>query len=142
MKKNIGFGFVTFIYLVFLFISLGFIIYGIASADVKNKFLSAGVPTIIALVFGASSKSLYQFLVQAPFNFDLEKFEENKERKVISRFILFFIDLISGLAVLIYLLKISPLPTTEMAIGMIVIFIVMAILITASLIWDSKENKK
>lgn len=140
LKRYIGFGFITTLYFIFMVVSLIVIILGIMAANGEEQFLKAGVPTIIALVFGASSKALYQFFVEAPFNFDTEKFEENKLRKKVSRGILFLNDLISGIAVLVYILKISPIPTYIVAIGIVLIFILLSAMIIGSLVWDATEN--
>ena len=142
MKKILGFGGITFLYMILALFSLYVIIYGITLADPKDDFLKGGVPTLIALIFGASGKSLYQILVQAPFNFDKERFEASKERKNIFNFTLLFFDFISGIAIMIYVFKIAPLLPTFVVVSMIIFSILLAIIFILSFIFDSKNNSK
>lgn len=142
MKKNWGFGVITFLYMILVLFSLSVIIYGIIVVDSENDFLNGGVPTLIALIFGASGKSLYKFLVQAPFNFDKESFESSKERKNVYNTILLFFDLFSGIAIMIYVFKIAPLPPTFVAVSMIIFSILLAIIFIFTLIFDGKNNSK
>lgn len=142
MKKLIGFGSITLFYMLLVLFSASVIIYEITLADPKDDFLKGGVPTLIALIFGASSKSLYQFLVQAPFNFDKERFEASKERKTTYNIILLFFDLISGIAIIVYVLKIAPQPNTYATGGIVIVSILLAIAFILSLIFDGKNNSK
>lgn len=101
---------VSSIYILVLLIMSVALINWVASVDVKNAFLKSGVATLITLIFGTSSKSLYTFFLHAPYNFDKSEFEKNKENKILEYMGSIFADLISGLALLFYVAKISGIP--------------------------------
>lgn len=117
---------ISSIYLLGLVLMSGSLINWIASVDVENEFLKSGVATLITLIFGTSSKSLYTFFLHAPYNFDKSEFEKNKENKILEYIGSMFADLILGITLLIYVIKIANMPSTN---NMIVILIVGVLII-------------
>lgn len=106
---------VSIIYIIVLVILLGAIVYFLAIApnpstndpDLKEKSdsLKTIFSTVITLVFGTASKSFHKALHLAPYNFDEDKFKKNQEKKIMNTTVEIFIDLMSGVAILIYILK-------------------------------------
>lgn len=115
-KKNEGTSaWVSIIYIILLVILLGTIVYLLVIAPnpstnnpdlkAKNDSLKTILSTVITLVFGTASKSFHKALHLAPYNFDEDKFKKNQEKKILNTTVEIFIDLMSGVAILIYILK-------------------------------------
>lgn len=118
---------ISLIYLFVLVLMSGALISWVASVDVENAFLKSGVATLITLIFGTSSKSLYTFLLHVPYNFDKAEFEKNKEHKILEHIGSTFADLISGITLLIYVAKIASMPSTTNMIIILIVFVMIAI---------------
>ena len=71
----------------------------------KSDNLKTIFSTLITLIFGTASKSFHKALVLAPYNFDEDELKENKRQKKRNTTVEIFVDLMSGLAIFIYILK-------------------------------------
>lgn len=118
---------ISFIYLFVLLLMSGALVSWVGSVDVKNAFLKSGVATLITLIFGTSSKSLYAFFLHVPYNFDKAEFEKNKENKILEYIGNTFADLISGITLLIYVAKIASMPSTTNMIVILIVFVMIVI---------------
>lgn len=118
---------ISFIYLLVLVLMLVTLIIWVASVDEKNAFLKSGVATLITLIFGTSSKSLYAFLLYIPYNFDKAEFEKNKENKILEHIGSAFADLMLGITLLIYVAKIAGMPSTGNMIVILIVFVMIVI---------------
>lgn len=118
---------ISLIYLLVLVLMSGALVSWIASVDVKNTFLKSGIATLITLIFGTSSKSLYAFFLHIPYNLDKAEFEKNKENKTLEHIGSTFADLISGITLLIYVAKIASMPNTTNMIVILIVFVLIVI---------------
>lgn len=105
----------TIIYFAILLIALAIIVYilGISSDDTTQKDQTkSGISefrtifsTLTTLLFGSVSKSFHKALILVPYNFNEEDFKSFPENSSLKTTVDIFIDLFSGLAIVIYILK-------------------------------------
>lgn len=105
----------------------------------EGNFLKSGVATLITLVFGTASKSLYRFFLYVPYDFDEDLFEKKKENKKMRLITELFADIFMGGSLCLYIMKIAPMPSTWVFI--VIFFILIIISLILVLIHFIKPNK-
>lgn len=84
--------------------------------------------TIITFLFGTASKALYKAMILESFRFDEDKLKKNQTMNKLKTYIDVVIDIFSGIAILIYLLKYANLENPQLSFAFLVLGILMALL--------------
>lgn len=146
-KKN-SLGWISGIYIIVMVVSLGILVFFLAIApnpftkdpDLKEKSdnFKTIFSTLITLIFGTASKSFHKALVLAPYNFDEDELKKNVRQKSRNTTVEIFIDLMSGLAIFLYILKYFNTPN----IYVIIIGVLIGLVLTILWFWAFKIKIK
>ena len=111
--------------------------------DFSDDIVKTAISSIITIIFGSSSKSLYSILILAPYNFEEDKFNLNSNNKKYKITLPLVVDLLSGVSIMAYLLMQANISNSWIYLGLIVYFLVLVILWFTSMgNYKSTDNKK
>lgn len=132
---------ITFVYLMTILFSLFWILYSIASDNSSGNYKSIYI-TLITVLFGTGAKSFYKILLLKPYNLDEEKFKKNSDLNSLKTSVELFIDVISGLAIIFYVLKFYTVKNIFDKIGLPGIFVVLITLLIITNIFTGVVDKE
>ena len=96
--------------------------------DFSDDIEKTTISSIITVIFGGFSKSLYSILILAPYNFEEDKFNLNTNNKKYKITLPLVVDLLSGISIIAYLLMQTNFSNSWIHIGLIVCAVLLVIL--------------
>ncbi|WP_145436952.1 hypothetical protein [Staphylococcus hominis] len=143
-KNNIEkVNFISRVYSSIIFVVFLLLIIGIVTSTYNNDAVKTTLSTLITLIFGTASKSFYNGLIIAPYDFDEESFKKNKQNAKKKSMVNIVVDVLSGIAVSIYLFQFTYISNKLLAYSISTVIAICIIILSLLyfLVIDYKRNK-